>query len=134
MKTSFFVALLVLASATLFFSSDWFNGKTNQDKSAFVLEGKWNLDSIVPGKDSSNGLGILLLALAEKDSSRLFTFTKDSIIIPHLPTVGYTINKDRLLVQEDSVQHQFSWKAASDSSFTITSKDSIVYYLRKIKE
>lgn len=133
MKTSFITACVVLATASLLFSCDWLTGKSNNAKQAFSLEGNWQLDSMAVTNDSAKSIGLLALALAQKDSSLQYTFTKDSVFVNQSPSASYQFNttKNELVLMADAVPQVYRFAANADTAFTITAKDSTIFFFKK---
>jgi len=134
MKTSFFVALLVLVAATALFSCDWFNGTAKQTDSTSAIVGKWQIDSIDVQQDSGKHIGLLTLALLSKDSLLQVEFSKDSIFVNQAPTAAYRVANNQIIVQEDSLQYKFDWTIKADAALELSAADSTRYVLRKIKD
>ncbi len=137
MKTSIGAACIAAILVITLIACGLFGSKPKE--AAFNIEGEWIIDSIENRTtDSSNNMGIFLLALAQKDSLPLglrfnndssfqFTNVNDSI------TGSYYLSEDRnsLFVKEDSVFHQLNFITKSDSSFSAITTDSLVYHLKK---
>ncbi len=133
MKTSFFVALFVLASATLFFSCDWLKGKPKQENASFVLEGNWQLDSLAYQKDTTKSIGLLALGLLQKDSILQYSFTKDSVFVNRYPSGTYQFNaiSNSLVITADSIATEYTFEAKADSAFSMADKNGTVFFFKK---
>lgn len=135
MKTKIIVACIAAAFVITFVSCDLFRSKRTQE---FNLQGQWTIDSIEnKGADSSKNMGILMLALAAKDSLPVgIQFNNDSTF-RYLNTSDstkgkYYLSEDKnsLFIKEDSVYTQLNFLTKSDSAFTATA-DSVVYHLKR---
>jgi len=133
MKTSFITACVVLATASVLFSCDWLTGKSSKAQQSFSLEGNWHLDSMAITNDSSKSIGLLALALAQKDSSLQYTFTKDSVFVNQSPSASYQLNAatKELVLMSDSLPQVYRFASNADTAFTIIDKDSTIFFFKK---
>lgn len=139
MKSKIIVACIATAFTITFISCDWFKSKDEPKQEAFNIEGQWIIDSIEnKSTDSSNNMGIFLLALAAKENEQLgIEFSNDStfqfINSTDSAQGSYYISEDKnsLFIKEDSAFHQLHFISKSDSAFIASSTDSLVYHLRK---
>jgi hypothetical protein len=133
MKTSLITACVVLATASVLFSCDWLTGKSSKAKQSFSLEGNWHLDSMAITNDSSKSIGLLALALAQKDSSLQYTFTKDSVFVNQSPSSSYQLNAatKELVLMSDSLPQVYRFASNADTAFTIIDKDSTIFFFKK---
>lgn len=104
------------------------------------LIGSWRIDSVGGGSDSSGNIGLLLLAMALKDTAgtdaTAFTFTQDSLTFTdngEKKAVTYTFDpvKNKLTIagETDSV---FYYRPATPGRIVLKDKDSAALYLRKL--
>jgi hypothetical protein len=137
MKSKLLAASVAAALIITFISCNWFKSKpANED---FNIVGEWRIDSIEnQGSDSSKFVSTLLLALASQDSVPVgIRFNNDSTFEytqPNEPAKGkYYLSNDhnKLSLQEDSATYQFDIVKKSDSALSLSSVDSVFYYLRR---
>jgi hypothetical protein len=137
MKTKIVAACIAAALIITFISCNWFRSKPQPE--AFNIHGEWVIDSIGnKGSDSSSITGMLVLALAAKDSLPIgIRFNNDSTFqYTHVTdsTKGrYYLSPDEqsLFLKEDSVTHQFNFIGKSDTAVSFASTDGTYYYLRR---
>ena len=132
MKQKFTVAIIAAASIVLF-SCDWFDSKKQDHSNPLV--GRWKLDSLrAQGKDST--MPFILSYQSLKDSAEIiFEFKKDTVVTisgDHHDTSLYSWNqKEKQFIPADSSERIYQFVQLNDSSVTLTSKDSTVYFLQK---
>ncbi len=139
MKSKIIVACIAAALVITFISCDWFKSKDEPTEQAFNIEGQWIIDSIEnKSSDSAKNIGIFLLALASTEEENIgIEFKNDSTY--HFINASDSIqgkyylsdDDNSLFVKEDSVTHQLNFLSKNDSSFIVSSTDSLVYHLRK---
>lgn len=129
-------AIALAASAIVFASCDWITGNKKHD-TAFNITGTWTLDTIYNTASDSNKNDMIFLALSMiKDSVIHFEFRNDStwnISQDSVSARKYFVKGTILHVQEDSAFVPYTLSSLSDSAFTATSPDSLVYVLSKEK-
>jgi len=137
MKTKIIVACIAAALVITFISCGLFGSK--EKTTAFNIQGQWRIDSVESkGQDSSHNLAMLALLLASKDSIPVgIQFNSDSTFQytnAQDSTKGqYYLSEDKnsLFIKEDSVYTQLNFITKTDSSFTASTTDSVVYHLKK---
>jgi hypothetical protein len=96
--------------------------------------GKWKIDSVTAQKDSAGNIGILLLAMALKDSNDLvldfkkdsiFTFVKDSVV----ESAAYQVNEKEKQISID--KEIYTVQSIKDSVLHLTQIDSSEIFLKK---
>ncbi len=109
-----------------------------------LITGHWKIDSLdyKGGKDSS--LNVLALFFALKDSALYkaeFEFNKDGYLFEKenknvTDTTNYQLANDSTLITwsaKDSVKTNWKIKTLDTTALTISVKDSLTYFLRKVK-
>ena len=137
MKTKIIVACTAAALVITLIACGLFGSK--EKETAFDIRGQWIIDSIGnKGSDSSANMAALLLAMSQKDSLPVgIQFNSDSSyqLVNTVDTVkgNYYLSEDNnsLFVREDSAYTQFNFLEKSDSVLSMSTLDSVVYYLRK---
>jgi hypothetical protein len=128
-----FRSIAALFAATILLAAcNWFRAKTKEPVNPLL--GKWKIDSLAPGKDSS--LAAFFLAKAIHDSSGVVAnFTNDTIFsssVDGVDTTFYSFDlKKNLLKAAGPSNEVFSFARVSDSLVTLTSRDSLVFFLKK---
>ncbi len=135
MKTKIIVALVVAAALCTIVYVVVSNGICNPPlphKKDVNIVGAWKIDSIYNNKDSGS-LSLLVYALA--DSNTMFQFNADSTLQISSPTTTemqyYVLNKDSLIIKQDSTLETSIVTFQSDSLVSITNKDSTVLVLKR---
>jgi len=136
MKTKFIAGFIAAATIITILSCNWFKSKSEKKETANPLIGKWQLDSVKIGKDSS--LAYFLFQAEKKESSAGFhiTFIKDTLLSSsdgELDTAFYSFDeKQKRLTVKDSIPYVYTFEKISDSLISLTAtKDSSVLYLKK---
>lgn len=128
--------IAITLPALVFVSCDWLKGN-KKHAPAFSITGSWGLDTMYSFAKDSNKNAIIFLALSlAKDSVISFEFKNDStwnVSQDSVSTKKYYIKDSTLLIQEDSAFVPYGFSVLSDSAFTATSPDSLVYVLSKKK-
>lgn len=133
MRTKF-VAAILLAGGLFVASCNWFSSKLKTN--AFNIEGKWTVDSIVAGKDSSATTGILARAVLQKDSVAVgIDFQPDSSYVEFPEsTIGkgrYYVKDKELYLSHDSAFFPYNLNVVSDSLIHVSSLDSLLIILKR---
>ena len=122
-------AAITAASMIVLISCNWF--KSNKKETTNPLVGQWILDSIVAGKDTSAAF----MAAVLLGHNTVFDFKKDTVITiseGRPDTSFYNWNgKDSQLIPADPVSGNFRFTRINDSTVTLTSTDSTVFFLGK---
>ena len=132
-KKTFTAALLAIAFAFLVSCNR--TQKRKADTSD-PLVGKWRIDTIQPGNDST-ALGHLFLAFSRNDSLNFdYEFRKDSVTFygkRSTETTKYTLDTvKKELVLGDSTEHEvYRFNRLNDSTVALIDKDSAVILLMK---
>lgn len=123
---------VVIASFTII-ACQWFaSAKKEQPPSALI--GRWHLDSLKPGKDSS--LVYAFIGMAMNDSAGVdVEFRKDTILSfsgNTVDTTAYELDTDNKQIHfKDSLQETMLFTLVNDSLLSLTTKDSAVMLLKK---
>jgi hypothetical protein len=133
MKTKIIVACIAAALVITFISCGLFGSK--KEETVFNIEGQWTIDSIENrGSDSSSQIEIL----AAKDSLPIgIQFNSDSTFnytgAADTTKGQYYLSEDRnsIFIKEDSAFTQLNFISRSDTAFTASTVDSVVYHLKK---
>lgn len=139
MKTGIIFSGIVIAITSLAFAScEWLTPKDNPLIKQAPLIGKWIIVNIADSsKKSTNGVGLLALAMASKDSAQLTVeFKPDSSFIMLNDTGKYYIDSTlhTLFIEEDSTALPLTIKQQTDSTLELFSTtDSVWYTLQKNK-
>ncbi|MBA4198430.1 MAG: hypothetical protein C0459_12840 [Chitinophaga sp.] len=131
MKKQTTVALLVATALIVFISYKWFQSNNPQQP---TIIGKWKVDSVYPtGKDTS--LSFFSYTLFKKDSMTV-QFNKDSSFNDFdsndTSIKKYYVKENALYVKADSLYKPYQIKSFTDSSFSILSKDSTMFILKRL--
>jgi hypothetical protein len=146
MKTVFIVLLIAAIGGGVYYFVTKNKPSVNITKSSpeEMIIGKWKIDSFdyKEGKDSSfTGLALFL---ALKDSALYkaeFEFQKDGILLERenknvTDTTHYQFLNDSTLAtwsRTDTVKTNSSIKLLDSTSLTIAIKDSLTYFLKKVR-
>ncbi len=140
MRSKIFIA--VLATAIVMSSCDWLTAQ-KQTSGTFSIEGKWIIDSIKPGSDSTQKEGSFPLAFPgdpSTDSADItYAFAKDTLIAKRAgrlaDTLLYRIHNNQISFKSksDSTEQLLHYLPLSDSLISITHTDSSTVFLRKTK-
>ena len=135
----FKIVIAILATAISMSSCEWISPSKNL-VSSNQIEGKWKVDSLTEGNDTSS-LFPLLLAMAATDSnnnlSMQIEFNKDSIITTYAGGDSDTtyFNNDTLAkiiyFKEDSTNERISYRFIKHNVMYLQLKDSTVLHLSK---
>ena len=124
--------VVAIASFTVL-SCKWFaNAET--EKPASSLTGRWYLDSLTAGKDSS--IVYAFIGMAMEDSSGVeVDFREDTVFTfsgNHIDTslYQYDADKQQLLIK-DSTAETMTVSRPTDSTLSLTTKDQAVIFLKK---
>lgn len=136
MRIKILAAITAIAGLISVASCHWFSSN-NKTRAPFNIEGKWVVDSIHGGNDSSSNLGLLVLALAMKDSVPPgLQFNADSTFIELASTDSverkYYIKDKELFLQEDSAFVKYTFDKLSDSAIMVYDKDSLYITLKRL--
>ncbi|MDB5192778.1 MAG: hypothetical protein JWQ96_2341 [Segetibacter sp.] len=140
MRSKIFIALV--ATAITMSSCDWFSLKKSSSPTGFSIEGKWQVDSIKPGIDSSATIGVIALSMLGKDCAGVnypqYDFKHDTVVMKFgkdvIDTSWFKLDtaSKQLSLKEDTTLKTYSFTSISDSAFSITDTDSSIIYLKKI--
>lgn len=139
MKTGIIFSGVVITITSLAFAScEWLASKDKPLSQQASLIGKWVIVNIADSsKNSTNGVGLLALALASKDSAQLTVeFKPDSNFVMLKDTGKYYIDSTShtLFIKEDSTDLPLTIKQQTDSTLELFSTtDSVWYILQKNK-
>ena len=133
------IVIAILATAISMSSCEWISPSKNL-VSSNQIEGKWKVDSLTEGNDTSS-LFPLLLAMAATDSnnnlSMQIEFNKDSIITTYAggdSDTTYFINDTLAKIiyfKEDSTNERISYRFIKHNVMYLQLKDSTVLHLSK---
>ena len=133
------IVIAILATAISMSSCEWISPSKNL-VSSNQIEGKWKLDSLTEGNDTS-GIFPLLLAMAATDSnnnvSMQIEFNNDSIITTYAggdSDTTYFINDTLAKIiyfKEDSTNERISYRFVKHNIMNLQLKDSTVLHLSK---
>ena len=133
------IVIAILATAISMSSCEWISPSKNL-VSSNQIEGKWKLDSLTEGNDTS-GIFPLLLAMAATDSnnnlSMQIEFNKDSIITTYAggdsDTTYFTNDTLAKIIyfKEDSTNERISYRFIKHNVMYLQLKDSTVLHLSK---
>ncbi len=133
MRTKF-VAAILLAGGLFVASCNWFSNKSKTG--AFNIEGKWMIDSIDAGKDTSAITGILAMVALQKDSVLAGIYFKGDSTYTELPdsTAGkgkYYLKDKELYIAEDTAFVPYKLSVVSDSVINLSSPDSLNIVMKR---
>lgn len=136
MKTKSIAAFIAAAAIITILSCNWFQSKKEKVETSNPLIGKWQLDSVKIGKDSSLAYAFLLMAMNEDSSGIQLVFAEDSLFTFSNTGTDTTLynfeEKQKQLTIKDSIPYLYSFEKINDSLIALTSaKDSLVLYLKK---
>ena len=133
------IVIAILATAISMSSCEWISPSKNL-VSSNQIEGKWKVDSLTEGNDTSS-LFPLLLAMAATDSnnnlSMQIEFNKDSIITTYAggdsDTTYFTNDTLAKIIyfKEDSTNERISYRFVKHNIMNLQLKDSTVLHLSK---
>ena len=133
------IVIAILATAISMSSCEWISPSKNL-VSSNQIEGKWKVDSLTEGNDTSS-LFPLLLAMAATDSnnnlSMQIEFNKDSIITTYAggdsDTTYFTNDTLAKIIyfKEDSTNERMSYRFVKHNIMDLQFKDSTVLHLSK---
>lgn len=133
------IVIAILATAISMSSCEWISPSKNL-VSSNQIEGKWKVDSLTEGNDTSS-LFPLLLAMAATDSnnnvSMQIEFNKDSIITTYAggdsDTTYFTNDTLAKIIyfKEDSTNERISYRFIKHNVMYLQLKDSTVLHLSK---
>ena len=133
------IVIAILATAISMSSCEWISPSKNL-VSSNQIEGKWKVDSLTEGNDTSS-LFPLLLAMAATDSnnnlSMQIEFNKDSIITTYAggdsDTTYFTNDTLAKIIyfKEDSTNERISYRFVKHNVMYLQLKDSTVLHLSK---
>ena len=133
------IVIAILATAISMSSCEWISPSKNL-VSSNQIEGKWKVDSLTEGNDTSS-LFPLLLAMAATDGnnnvSMQIEFNKDSIITTYAggdSDTTYFINDTLAKIiyfKEDSTNERISYRFIKHNVMYLQLKDSTVLHLSK---
>jgi hypothetical protein len=137
MKSKLLAATIAVALIITFIACNWL--KSTPRSNAFDIHGEWIIDSMDnKGSDSSKDLGLLVLAMASKDSLPIGIRFNDDSTFQYTNTGDsakgkFYLSSDEssLFLKEDSTTHQFNFIEKSDSAVSLSSVDSVFYYLKR---
>ncbi len=137
MKQLFFLTKIIIVCAFTLVACKQ-NNIANDVDSNCSLTGTWRYDSLSFGKDSAHlPISFMLYALALHDSSKTyFRFSKDSAYILENDEItdrgAYNFNgKDEITIRDTAETNRWLL-TVNDSLITLSRKDSITLYLKKI--
>ena len=134
MKKKTFTAAFTAAAFVLFISCN--GSQKEQVDVSDPLVGKWRIDSIQPGNDST-ALGHLFLAFSRNDSLDFdYQFGKDSVTFygkRSAETTKYTLDtaKKELIFGDSASNGIYRFNRLNDSTVALIDKDSVVILLKK---
>lgn len=131
-----------MATVIFMSSCEWlFPSKAKGD--AAKIEGDWKLDSIDLANDSSGKTSLLALSIGmfgkhQSDSAELVcSFDKGSVIAnlsgKLLDSATYVFEGDKIKITSDSTSEVLAFSFLSDSTFSMTDKDSTVVVYKRMK-
>ena len=133
------IVIAILATAISMSSCEWISPSKNL-VSSNQIEGKWKVDSLTEGNDTSS-LFPLLLAMAATDGnnnvSMQIEFNKDSIITTYAggdsDTTYFTNDTLAKIIyfKEDSTNERISYRFIKHNVMYLQLKDSTVLHLSK---
>ena len=133
------IVIAILATAISMSSCEWISPSKNL-VSSNQIEGKWKVDSLTEGNDTSS-LFPLLLAMAATDGnnnlSMQIEFNKDSIITTYAggdsDTTYFTNDTLAKIIyfKEDSTNERISYRFVKHNIMNLQLKDSTVLHLSK---
>jgi hypothetical protein len=130
MRTKFVAAALV-AGMLFVASCKWFSAAPKANE--FNIVGKWKLDSLQPGKDTSPGF--IAMAVAMPDSSTVFDFKADSNYVGYPDTTTnkgkYYVKDNKLYIFDGTSNAPYSLTVINDSLVHLTDKDSLLIVLKR---
>ena len=136
------ILIAVVATAITMSSCDWFKSNNSPSSTGFTIEGKWQIDSIKPGTDSTATIGLLALSMLGKDSTGVsypqYDFTDETVVMKFGKDVVDTgsfkldVKGKQLSIQEDTTTKTYFFTSISDSAFSMMDTDSSVLYLKKV--
>ena len=125
-----FTAAVIAATSIVLLSCSWF--KTKKQENSNPLIGQWKLDSMTVGKDTS---GAFMVALLVSDEQTVLDFRKDTFLTitgDDRDTSFYKWNeKEMQVIPTDTSQGNFQYARLNDTTVTLTSRDSTVFFLQK---
>ena len=135
MTTKFIAAFITAATIITIASCHWFKSNT-EAKASNPLIGKWKIDSVTLGRDTSLAHALLLIAMNEDSSGTKVAFTQDSLFTSSksgTDSLVYNFNeKEKQITIKDSSSYVYSFETISDSIVSLTAtKDSSVVFLKK---
>jgi hypothetical protein len=128
------LAMLLITAVCALFACNLFGPKQSTSKN--LLLGKWKIDSIATGKDSS-AIGYLLLAMSINDSADYdYQFEKDSLTFygkdSFVDKATYSFNPTSgQLIINDSTTEYYIVKQHNDSITGLHGTDSSIIFLKR---
>jgi hypothetical protein len=135
MKRVSLAIILIASLSILAISCDWFKSEPKPVTSSNPLIGKWKLDSVRMGKDTSFAYALLFMAMHEDSSGigirfqpdTLFTYSKNDV-----DTTFYKFDeKSKLLSFKDSTEKSYQFIKLNDSLISLQREDSSAFFLKK---
>lgn len=134
MKIKFIAAFILAATFIVFISCDLFRSKKLNTSNPLI--GKWQLDSIGIGKDTSLAY-LFTIALIKNDTAGLiFRFANDTVFTNdssgETDTAYYSWNeKTASMIMKDSTSQIFHYMSLNDSLISLSLKDSVALFLKR---
>ena len=137
MRTKIIIALV--ATAVTMSSCDWFSSSPS---ASAAFQGRWRLDTVVTGKDSSDLTWLLLSMLLPNDTTGEqnleVTFLKDSVVTTYsqgvADTSAFSVNEklNTIAVQFKNDPDTLQYRFHSPDKLSLIYPDSTVLELRKM--
>lgn len=128
------IAAFVVAIATIsIFSCKWF-ASSKEEQTESPLYGRWHLDSLEAGNDSS--IIYAFIGMAMKDSAGIdVEFRKDTVLTFSGNSIDtslyhYDTGKQQLLIN-DSTKETMTVSQLNDSLLSLKTKDSAILFFKK---
>jgi|GEM_PF-4576704 len=128
------IAAFAVAIATFsVISCQWF-ASSKKEQTTPSLIGRWHLDSLNAGNDSS--IVYAFIAMAMKDSSQIeVEFRGDTVLTFSGNNIDtslyqYDVTRQQLLIK-DSLQETLHVSRQNDSTLSLTTKDNAVLFFKK---
>jgi hypothetical protein len=129
MKKNNLAAYIIIAATFTFISCEWFS---HSNKKQFTIVGKWKIDSVYKSGSPNDSIQYLIAAIPNDE---IFKFNADStfnrLSLKDSTTENYYLKDSVLFFKEFDNYVPYAIKIKSDSSFSFTNKDSVLFILKK---
>ena len=129
MKKNNLAAYIIIAAVFTLISCEWFS---HSNKKQFTIVGKWKVDSVYKSGLPNDSAQHLIAAIPNEET---FKFNADStfnrLSLKDSTTENYYLKDSILFFKESDNYVPYAMKIKSDSSFSFTNNDSVVFVLRK---